>query len=37
MEGFSFVTRVTGLNRTHTGKEYDDDYYDYDVQNISWI
>jgi hypothetical protein len=25
MEGFSFVTRVTGLNRPNTGKEDDDD------------
>jgi hypothetical protein len=25
MEGFSFVTPVTGLNRPNTGKE-DDDY-----------
>jgi hypothetical protein len=27
MEGFSFVTPVTGLNRLNTGKE-DDDYDD---------
>jgi hypothetical protein len=25
MEGFSFVTPVTGLNRLNTGKEEDDD------------
>jgi hypothetical protein len=25
MEGFSFVSPVTGLNRPNTGKEYDDD------------
>jgi hypothetical protein len=25
MEGFSFVTFVTGLNRPNTGKEDDDD------------
>jgi hypothetical protein len=25
MEGFSFVTPVTGLNRLNTGKEDDDD------------
>jgi hypothetical protein len=25
MEGFSFVTTVTGLNRPNTGKEDDDD------------
>jgi hypothetical protein len=25
MEGFSCVTPVTGLNRTNTGKEDDDD------------
>jgi hypothetical protein len=30
MEGFSFVTPVTGLNRPNTGKEdYDDDDDDY--------
>jgi hypothetical protein len=27
MEGFSFVTPVTGLNRPNTGKEDDDDKY----------
>jgi hypothetical protein len=27
MEGFSFVTPVTGLNRPNTGKDDDDDYY----------
>jgi hypothetical protein len=26
MEGFGFVTPVTGLNRPITGKEDDDDY-----------
>jgi hypothetical protein len=25
MEGFSFITPVTGLNRPNTGKEDDDD------------
>jgi hypothetical protein len=25
MEGFSFVTQVTGLNRPNTGKEDDED------------
>jgi hypothetical protein len=25
MEGFSFVTPITGLNRPNTGKEDDDD------------
>jgi hypothetical protein len=25
MEGFSFVTPITGLNRLNTGKEDDDD------------
>jgi hypothetical protein len=25
MEGFSFVTHITGLNRPNTGKEDDDD------------
>jgi hypothetical protein len=29
MEGFSFVTPVTGLNRSNTGKEEDDDDYYY--------
>jgi hypothetical protein len=28
MEGFSFVTPVTGLNRPNTGKEDDDDDID---------
>jgi hypothetical protein len=28
MEGFGFVTPVTGLNRTNTGKEDDDDEND---------
>jgi hypothetical protein len=27
MEGFSFVTPVTGLNRPNTGKEDDDDEF----------
>jgi hypothetical protein len=27
MEGCSFVTPVTGLNRPNTGKEYDDDIF----------
>jgi hypothetical protein len=31
MEGFSFVTPVTGLNRPNTGKEEDDDDDDDDV------
>jgi hypothetical protein len=30
MEGFSFVTPITGLNRPNTGKEDDDDN---DAQN----
>jgi hypothetical protein len=30
MEGFSFVTPITGLNRLNTGKEDDDD-----VHNLS--
>jgi hypothetical protein len=25
MEGFSFITPITGLNRPNTGKEDDDD------------
>jgi hypothetical protein len=29
MEGFSFETPVTGLNRPNTGKEDDDDDDDY--------
>jgi hypothetical protein len=29
MEGFSFVTPVTGLNRPNTGKEDDDDDDDF--------
>jgi hypothetical protein len=31
MEGFSFVTPVTGLNRPNTGKE------DYDNDNDYWV
>jgi hypothetical protein len=31
MEGFSFVTHVTGLNRPNTGKEDDDDDDDDEV------
>jgi hypothetical protein len=31
MEGFSFVTPVTGLNRPNTGKEDDDD------ENITFV
>jgi hypothetical protein len=27
MEGFSFVTPITGLNRPNTGKEDDDDIF----------
>jgi hypothetical protein len=30
MEGFSFVTSVTGLNRPNTGKEDEDDDDNYD-------
>jgi hypothetical protein len=30
MEGFGFVTLVTGLNRPNTGKEDDDDDDEYD-------
>jgi hypothetical protein len=29
MEGFTFVTPVTGLNRPNTGKEDDDDRSSY--------
>jgi hypothetical protein len=32
MEGFSFVTPVTGLNRPNTGKEDDDDDDDDDMK-----
>jgi hypothetical protein len=31
LEGFSFLTPVTGLNRPNTGKEDDDDDDDDDV------
>jgi hypothetical protein len=31
MEGFSFVTPITGLNRPNTGKEDDDDDDDDDL------
>jgi hypothetical protein len=31
MEGFSFVTPVTGLDRPNTGKEDDDDDDDDDI------
>jgi hypothetical protein len=33
MEGFSFVTPGTGLNRPHTGKEDDDDDDKYESIN----
>jgi hypothetical protein len=32
MEGFSFVTPVTGLNRPNAGKEDDDDVRNYAPQ-----
>jgi hypothetical protein len=35
MEGFSFVTPITGLNRPNTGKEGDDDERTM-FQNMSW-
>jgi hypothetical protein len=35
MEGFSFVTPVTGLNRPNTGKEDDDDDDDDDEDESS--
>jgi hypothetical protein len=37
MEGFSFVTPVTGLNRPNTGKDDDDDdiLYKYSEINLS--
>jgi hypothetical protein len=34
MEGFSFVTPVTGLNRPNTGKEDDDDDYEDDDEVV---
>jgi hypothetical protein len=34
MEGFSFVTQVTGLNRPNTGKEDDDDDDDNVVKQV---
>jgi hypothetical protein len=37
MEGFSFVTPVTGLNRPNTGKEDDDDDDDDDDENTFLI
>jgi hypothetical protein len=36
MEGFSFVTPVTGLNRPNTGKEDDDDDDDDDDENNAY-
>jgi hypothetical protein len=33
MEGFSFVTPVTGLNRPNTGKEDDDDDTEFIIQH----
>jgi hypothetical protein len=33
MEGFSFVTPVTGLNRPNTGKDDDDD----DDDHSTWL
>jgi hypothetical protein len=35
MEGFSFVTHVTGLSRPNTGKEDDDD--DNDISVNGWV
>jgi hypothetical protein len=35
MEGFSFVTHVTGLNRPNTGKEEDDDDMSYYLINVA--
>jgi hypothetical protein len=38
MEGFSFVTPVTGLNRPNTGKEDgDDDKHNYIIRNWSFL
>jgi hypothetical protein len=34
MEGFSFVTPVTGLNRPNTGKEDEDDDDNYDDDDV---
>jgi hypothetical protein len=35
MEGFSFVTPVTGLNRPNTGKEDDDDSVYFQILGLS--
>jgi hypothetical protein len=35
MEGFSFVTPVTGLNRPNTGKEDDDDEVKHFISRIA--
>jgi hypothetical protein len=35
MEGFSFVTPVTGLNRPNTGKEDDDDLSKHHIEKYS--
>jgi hypothetical protein len=38
MDGFSFVTLVTGLSTPNTGKEEDDgDDDDYDKPVLSWV
>jgi hypothetical protein len=37
MEGFSFVTPVTGLNRPNTGKEDDDDLKKMGWESVDWI
>jgi hypothetical protein len=34
MEGFSFATRVTGLNRPNTEKEDDDDDDEFRLQRV---
>jgi hypothetical protein len=36
MEGFSFVTPVTGLNRPNTGKKDDDDKMSYERVISEW-
>jgi hypothetical protein len=40
MEGLSFVTSVTGLNKPNTGKEDDDDVFIFcrsGIQTMRWV
>lgn len=34
MEGFCFVTSITGFNKPKTGKDDEDDYDDNDKKNV---